>query len=120
MANYRFIRSFDLLFRASDAARVMFVTTSAAGRTTPYWGAYASSKAALETMALTYAAEVAKTNIRVNLVNPGGVRTLMRKEAFPGEDPNTLPAPEEITEVFLRLALSDAPHGQILHAREFA
>lgn len=103
-ANYRLIRSFDPLLRQSDAGRAIFVTSGAARAAHPYWGAYAASKAALETLVRTYAAEVVKTSIRANLVDPGAVRTAMRAEAFPGEDPLTLPRAEDIAETFVTLA----------------
>ncbi|HEX4636999.1 MAG TPA: SDR family NAD(P)-dependent oxidoreductase [Rhizomicrobium sp.] len=96
-ANWRLIRSLDPLLRQSDAGRVLFITSGAARKHTPYWGAYAVSKAALESMALTYAAECETSKIKVNLLNPGPMRTAMRKKAMPGEDPNTLPLPEDIT-----------------------
>lgn len=102
-ANWRLIRSLDPLLRASDAGRVIFVTTGAVGKHNPYWGGYAVSKAALEEMAYSYAAETAKTAVRVNLLNPGPTRTEMRAAAFPGEDPMTLPAPEELVPLFLQL-----------------
>lgn len=115
MANYRLIRSFDPLLRASDAGRAIFVTSAAANRSRAYWGAYAVSKAALEMLVNTYAAEVEKTNVRVNLVDPGAVRTSMRKEAYPGEDATKLPAPENITDRFVELAMADEEkHGQRL------
>jgi NAD(P)-dependent dehydrogenase (short-subunit alcohol dehydrogenase family) len=96
-ANWRLIRSLDPLLRLSDAGRVLFVTSGAARKHTAYWGAYSISKAALESMALTYAAECEGTKIRVNLINPGPMRTAMRRKAMPGEDPATLPVPEEMT-----------------------
>ena len=96
-ANWRLVRSMDPLLRLSDAGRVLFVTSGAARKHTPYWGAYAVSKAALESLALTYAAECEGTKVRVNLLNPGPMRTAMRKKAMPGEDPARLPAPEELT-----------------------
>ena len=105
--NWRLIRSFDALLRNSEAGRAIFVTSGAASRVLPYWGAYSASKAALESMAKVYAAEVATTNIRVNLLDPGATRTQMRALAMPGEDPQTLKPPEEITEFFLELAGSD-------------
>jgi NAD(P)-dependent dehydrogenase (short-subunit alcohol dehydrogenase family) len=95
-ANWRLIRSMDPLLRQSDAGRVLFVSSGAAKKHTPYWGAYAVSKAALEMLALTYAAECRDTNLKVNLLNPGPMRTAMRAKAMPGEDPTILPAPEEI------------------------
>ncbi len=95
-ANYRLIRSFDALLRASPAGRAVFMSTGAARSHRPYWGSYSATKAALESMALIYAAECEGTNVRVNVFNPGPVRTAMRAKAFPGEDPMTLPAPEDV------------------------
>ena len=86
----------DPLLRQSQAGRVLFVTSGAARKHTPYWGAYSISKAALESLALTYAAECETTKIKVNLINPGPMRTAMRRKAMPGEDPNSLPSPEEM------------------------
>jgi len=106
-ANWRLIRRFDPLLRQSDAGRALFVTSGAARRSIPYWGVYATSKAALETMVKVYAAEVAKTAVRVNLVDPGVIRTRMRAEAFPGEDPMTLKPPDRIARVFVDLASPD-------------
>ncbi|MGB1539966.1 MAG: SDR family NAD(P)-dependent oxidoreductase [Rickettsiales bacterium] len=103
-ANWRFIRSLDPLLRASDAGRAMFVTSSVAKSARAYWGAYATSKAALEMLVNIYAAETEKTNLRVNLVDPGVVRTSMRKEAFPGEDASQHPIPDVMTDVFVELA----------------
>lgn len=103
-ANWRLLRSMDPLLRRSDAGRALFVTSGAAHGASPFWGAYAVSKAALETLVRTYAAEVAAFGIKANLVDPGVVRTAMRAQAFPGEDPLTLPAPEAITETFVTLA----------------
>ena len=116
-ANWRLIRSFDPLLRASDAGRAIFVTSGAARGATPYWGAYAASKAALEMLALTYAGEVRRTSIRVNLVDPGVVRTRMRAEAFPGENPKKLPPPESVAPAFVELAVpSCRRHGEIVRA----
>jgi NAD(P)-dependent dehydrogenase (short-subunit alcohol dehydrogenase family) len=96
-ANWRLIRSLDLPLRQSDAGRVVFVTSGVAHLARPYWGPYAVSKAALETLARTYAAETeAISQLRVMLVNPGPMRTRMRAAAMPGEDPATLPAPQDL------------------------
>jgi NAD(P)-dependent dehydrogenase (short-subunit alcohol dehydrogenase family) len=115
-ANWRLIRDFDPLLRASDAGRAIFVTSGVSGGRA-YWGAYAVSKAALETMVRTYAAEVAKTSIRANLINPGATRTRMRAQAFPGENPDTVKAPEDITELFVQLAEpACALNGQVINA----
>ncbi len=104
-ANWRLIRSLDPLLRRSDAGRAIFVTSCVTQAAFPYWGAYAASKAALEMMVRVYASELGRTNVKANLIDPGVVRTSMRAEAFPGEDPASLPAPEEITETFVELAL---------------
>ncbi len=104
-ANYHLIRALDPLLRASDAGRAIFVTSGAARMQTPFWGAYAASKAALENMVSTYAAEVAYSKLKVNIFDPGVVRTAMRAEAFPAEDKNALPAPESIVSRLIDLAL---------------
>ena len=105
-ANWRLIRAMDSLLRVSDAGRAIFVTSTVAVEPRMYWGPYAVSKAALEQMVRIYANEVGHTNVRANIVNPGGVRTKMRALAFSGEDPNTLPTPEQVTDVFVDLALA--------------
>ena len=116
-ANWRLIRSLDPLLRRSDAGRAIFVTSGAASGALAYWGPYATSKAALETMVKTYAAEVEKTALKVNLVDPGVVRTAMRAQAFPGEDPMTLPPPESVTDIFVDLAAADcAKNGMVERA----
>ena len=104
-ANWRLIRSLDPLLRQSDAGRAIFVTSGAAAHATAYWGAYAISKAALEMMVQTYAAEIGKTPVRANLIDPGAVRTAMRAQAYPGENPDDLTPPESISEAFVTLAL---------------
>jgi NAD(P)-dependent dehydrogenase (short-subunit alcohol dehydrogenase family) len=95
-ANYRLIRSMDLLLRQSDAGRVVMVSSGAAKSARAYWGLYAASKAALDAMIKSYADEMANTRVRANILYPGQVRTAMRAKAVPGEDPNTLPHPDEI------------------------
>lgn len=118
-ANFRLIRTLDPLLQKSEAGRAIFVTTGADvvnGRA--YWGSYAISKAALESMVKLYAQEVSNTNLKVNMIDPGGVRTEMRAAAKPGEDPLTLPAPDDIVEDFLKLASSDCnKHGEIISIR---
>lgn len=112
-ANWRLIRAFEPLLKASDAGRAIFVTSGVGSSATPYYGAYGASKAALERMVQTYAAEVQKTKLKVNLVDPGIVRTDMRALAFPGEDPAGLPPPESVTETFVRLAQATvSSHGE--------
>ena len=98
-ANWRLVRSLDPLLRRSAAGRAAFITSGAASRAElrAYWGLYAASKAALDALARTYAAETLNTsNIRVMLINPGPLRTLLRAKAMPGEDPAVLRTPEEL------------------------
>jgi NAD(P)-dependent dehydrogenase (short-subunit alcohol dehydrogenase family) len=104
-ANWRLVRSFDPLLRASDAGRAIFVTSGAAHTCKAYWGPYSISKAALEALARTYAAETATTAIRTMLINPGPLRTRMRQSAMPGEDPLTLKTPEDLAPHILKLAM---------------
>ena len=116
-ANWRLIRSLDPLLRQSEAGRAIFVTSGAAEAARAYWGPYAVSKVALEMLVKTYAAELGKTNVRVNLVSPGVVRTRMRAQAFPGEDPLKLAAPEDVTEVFVEFASAACKrNGQVVNA----
>jgi NAD(P)-dependent dehydrogenase (short-subunit alcohol dehydrogenase family) len=102
-ANWRLLRALDPLLRKSDAGRVLFVSSGAAHFNRPYWGGYAITKAALEVLTFTYAAESNGTNIKANALNPGPTRTRMRAQAFPGEDPATLPTPEELAPLIVEL-----------------
>ena len=114
-ANWRLIRSLDPLLRRAEAGRAIFVSSGAAAMTSAYWGPYAVSKAALETLALTYAAEVAKTAVRVNVLRPGVLRTAMRARAFPGEDPQSLEPPEAVAGLFVDLAETACrKHGEVV------
>ena len=103
-ANWRLIRSLDPLLRASDAGRAIFLTSGAAEKCTAYWGPYSVSKAALEALVRTYAAETVTTPVRVMLISPGPLRTAMRQKAMPGEDPLKLRTPEELAPEIVRLA----------------
>jgi len=104
-ANYRLIRSFDPLLRASDAGRAVFLTSGAAHKCSAYWGVYSISKAALEALVRTYAAETVTTPVKVMLLSPGPLRTSMRRAAMPGEDPMTLKTPEDLAPHIVKLAL---------------
>ena len=118
-ANWRLIRAFDPMLKKSEAGRAIFVSSGITQRVAPYWSAYAVSKVALEMMVKIYASEVINTNpsLKINLVDPGIVRTRMRAAAAPGEDPMSIPAPEEITDVFVKLAVDDCTHhGDIVKA----
>ena len=95
-ANYRLIRSMDPLLRQSDAGRAVFVTSGLAHKCWAYWGPYSISKAALEAMVKTYAAEIGTTHVRANCFSPGATRTDMRAKAMPGEDQMSLPHPDEV------------------------
>ena len=102
-ANYRLLRSLDLLLRQSDAGRAVFVSSGAARSAKPFWGLYAASKAALDALVKSYSGEIAQTNVRANIFYPGVVRTAMRAKAMPGEDPNTLPTPEAVVPALVDL-----------------
>ena len=104
-ANYRLIRSLDPLLRASDNGRAVFVTSGLAQKCFAYWGPYSISKAALEAMVKTYAAEIATTAVRANCFSPGATRTKMRAQAMPGEDPETLPTADEVAAQILPMCL---------------
>ncbi len=117
-ANWRLIRSLDPLLRQAEAGRAIFVSSSVGQQARPFWGTYSISKAALEMLVRIYAEEIKSTKIRANLIDPGRTRTNMRAKAYPGEDPKTLPSPEEIAEKFLPLALPDFDgNGQVVKAQ---
>ena len=116
-ANWHLLKAMEPLLLKAPAARVLFVTSEVATNPTPYWGAYGVSKAALEMMAKTYAAESTHTGMKVNLIDPGDMRTDMCAEWAPGLDPTTLPHPETLTEVFVEAAEESCPwQGEIIHA----
>jgi len=102
-ANYRLIRSLDPLLRASDAGRAVFLTSGVARTHRAYWGAYAASKAALEAFVSCYAKEAEVTKLKVNLLNPGAMRTAMRAKAMPGEDSTSLPNPSDISTLIVEM-----------------
>jgi NAD(P)-dependent dehydrogenase (short-subunit alcohol dehydrogenase family) len=105
-ANWHLIRAMDPLLRRSGAGRVVLMTSGAATHARAYSGPYSVSKAALNVLARTYAAETDTTTpIRINLFNPGPTRTRMRALVMPGEDPMTLPTPEQVAESIVPLCL---------------
>ncbi len=115
-ANWRLLRSLDPLLKASEAGRAIFVTSGAAKAAFAYWGAYAVSKAGLEMLVRTYAAENAKTSVCANLIDPGVVATAMRAQAFPGEDASGHSLPEQVTDLFVKIALTSfCENGKIYH-----
>ncbi|MDU0339321.1 SDR family NAD(P)-dependent oxidoreductase [Bosea rubneri] len=122
-ANWRLLKSVEPALQASDAGRVIMLSSGAAHKCMAYWGPYSASKAALEAMARSYANETLTTPLRVMLVNPGPLRTRMRAEAMPGEDPQTLRTPEELAPHLVKLAspdwsetgkIFDFPQGKVL------
>ena len=116
-ANWRLIRIMDPLLRLSDAGRAVFVTSSLGANPRAYWGAYGASKAALNPLVKTYAAENAESHLRINLFDPGATATEMRKAAFPGENQATLPTPEHVAMQMLPLLAADCTeHGAVLRA----
>ena len=116
---FHMVRAFDGLLRASPAGRAVLVSSGAAVGARPYWGAYAVSKAGLESMGRAWAAESEQTNMKINMMDPGGTRTAMRAAAFPGEDPQTLPSAAEVARCFIPLLADDCPyHGEVLRARD--
>jgi len=118
-ANWQFIRCMDPLLRASQAGRAVFLTSGVAHAGRAYWGPYASSKAALEALVRTYAAECATTRVRANLFAPGPTRTRMYAGAFPGVDPLTLPTAEDVAKAIVPLCTADcAMSGKIYSYRE--
>ena len=111
-ANMRLIRAFDPLLRASDAGRLLTLTSSVASVPRAYWGPYAATKAALDTLVLTYGAEVAETSaVRVAIVDPRATATQMRARAFPGEDAATLKGPSFVAAALVKLIVDDYASG---------
>jgi NAD(P)-dependent dehydrogenase (short-subunit alcohol dehydrogenase family) len=106
-ANFQLIRCMEPLLKASDAGRAVFITSAAAAKASAYLGPYAASKAALETLARVWANETASTPIRINLFDPGPIRTRMRAIVFPGEDPLTLDTPEQAAELIVPMCAPD-------------
>jgi NAD(P)-dependent dehydrogenase (short-subunit alcohol dehydrogenase family) len=104
-ANWQLIRCMEPLLVQSDAGRAVFVTSGASWKGIAYWGPYAISKAALNAMVQTWAAENMTTKLRVNLLTPGPIRTRMRAQAMPGEDPSTLETPDKVAEKIAEMCL---------------
>lgn len=116
-AAYRLIRTCAPLLAASDAGRAVFVTSRVAREPQAYWGAYAATKAAMETLARTWAEETEATPLRINIFDPGRTATRMRATAFPGEDPRTLPSPAARAAALALLCLpTETRHGAIVRA----
>jgi NAD(P)-dependent dehydrogenase (short-subunit alcohol dehydrogenase family) len=106
-APFRLIRSLEPLLRESKAARPIFVTSGVARTPRAFWGLYAASKAGMDALVAAWADELENTTIKPVLLSPGPMRTRMRAQAFPGEDPMTLPDPAEIAPLVVELARPD-------------
>ncbi|MEM6534258.1 MAG: SDR family NAD(P)-dependent oxidoreductase [Pseudomonadota bacterium] len=118
-ANWRLIRAMDPLLRRSGSPRAVFITSGVVPRPRAFWGPYQASKAGLEALVHAWADENEKTSLRVNLFDPGATRTQMRADAVPGEDPMTLPAPEDVAPLMVPLLGSDETrNGARVSARD--
>ncbi|MCA0257252.1 MAG: SDR family NAD(P)-dependent oxidoreductase [Proteobacteria bacterium] len=119
-ANWRLLRSMEPLLKRSDAGRVVVLSSGAAHKCRPFWGAYSASKAAVEALARTFAAEIENiSNVKVISVDPGITRTQMRAKAAPGEDPNSIPHPREVAAAIVPLtAPSMTETGKLYVVRE--
>lgn len=115
LAQQALIAAFDPLLRASEAGRLIAVTSSVGNQPRAYWGAYGASKAALENLIASYGQETENISaVRAAIVDPGATRTAMRAEAFPGEDPATLKPPSDVADAILKLLGADFPSGHRL------
>jgi len=119
IAPARMIRAFEPALKASDAGRAVFVTSGVGSRRAKaYWAAYGASKAGLDNLVQSWAIELTDTPVRANLLDPGAVRTRMRASAVPGEDPDTLPTPDQIAPKLVELCLpAETRNGQIISAQ---
>jgi NAD(P)-dependent dehydrogenase (short-subunit alcohol dehydrogenase family) len=112
-ANQALIAAFDTMLRRSDRADVIAVTSSVGAEPRAFWGAYGSSKAALENLVLSYGDETSHSGrIRVHIVDPGATRTRMRQLAFPGEEPDSVKPPEVVARAILDRVSSNVPSGE--------
>lgn len=115
LANQALIAAFDPLLKRADPADVVALTSSVGAEPRAFWGAYGSSKAALEALLGAYADETEYTGrLRVHIVDPGATRTRMRALAFPGEEPETVKAPDVVARAIVERLTADAPSGEKL------
>ncbi len=121
IANWRLIRSTSQLLRSADNARVVFMTANAPDKCKPFWGPYTASQSALQALVKTWSAECDKSSLRINMLNTGPMRTAMRAQAMPGEEPASIAHPSEISESLLKLVAEDlTQNGQIFDREENA
>jgi NAD(P)-dependent dehydrogenase (short-subunit alcohol dehydrogenase family) len=119
-AVYRLIRSLEPLLRASDAGRAVYLTTSVAHAPKAFWGAYAATKAGAEALVRCWADEIESTPVRASIVDPGRMRTAMRAQAYPGEDPETVTPPSAIGPLMVELARGDVEPPLEVSFREWS
>jgi NAD(P)-dependent dehydrogenase (short-subunit alcohol dehydrogenase family) len=118
-ATWRLIRSTEPLLMRADAGRAVILSSGAAHKCRPFWGPYSASKAAVEALARTWAAETQRTALKITSVDPGATRTALRAQAMPGEDPQTLPHPSEVAKAILPLVGPDVTEtGKLFIVRE--
>ena len=113
-ANFRLLHRCDRLLRQSKAGRALFVTSGVAWKRHAGWAPYAVSKAGLEALVGVYAHEIADTTVRANLISPGPIRTELRVEAWPGEDPDSVPPPEALTPAILTMLSPDFDQNGVI------
>ena len=114
-ANQAMIAAFDPMLRSAERGEVVAITSSVGHEPRAFWGAYGSSKAALENLALSYADETARLGkIRVHVIDPGATRTRMRELAFPGEEPADVKPPQVVADFILGRLTSDGPTGELV------
>ncbi len=119
ISQWRLMKAVEPLLRKSDAGRVILLSSSVAHVARAFWGPYAASKAALEIIARCWAEELKQTPIKINCVDPGATRTAMRAQAVPGEDPQTLPSPQEVAEKIVHLSSPDLKEtGKLFNVRK--
>ena len=115
VANQALIAAFDQMLRRSERADVVAVTSSVGHEPRAFWGAYGSSKAALENLVFSYGDETEHSGkIRVHVIDPGATRTRMRELAFPGEEPESVKPPEVAADFIVQRLTSDAPTGELV------
>ncbi len=118
-ATWRLIRSVGPLLMKSDAGRALLMSSGAAHKCKPFWGPYSASKAAVEALARTWAGETVNSPLRVLSIDPGATRTAMRAQAVPGEDPDTLPRPQDVAETLIPLTSPEMTEtGKVYIVRE--
>ena len=111
--------SFNVFFTTNSCEPVIFISSNISDGSHPYWGAYAASKAALETIAKVYSAETEQLDLKINILDPGKTRTSLRAGAFPGEDPSKNKSSDEVMHFVLKILSDDyIDNGYILNYQE--